>query len=226
MDLMMAWNMIHLMSNSEWLASKFYNHGIKDWYTKNALCIYWARGNDEVELYDEESSYPNDENLIDENKVAEIFRIKTNLFDFKTPSCIAFKEFNYLLQIDPGILTKDIQGFKTYDEYIDDWIYEWNKDVPWDDYENATHYPEQRCKDTTYDAPVCRIKRHMMIKYSFRDDEKYVAIKEDEYDDFTSTSEEACRAYQEIFRMMDEGWMVTRDERRKLKKKSNLETSL
>ncbi|GJR35330.1 hypothetical protein Tco_1211014 [Tanacetum coccineum] len=26
----------------------------------------------------------------------------------------AFKEFNYLLQIDPDILTKDIDGFKTY----------------------------------------------------------------------------------------------------------------
>nr|GEX10185.1 hypothetical protein [Tanacetum cinerariifolium] len=86
---------------------------------------------DEVELSDEESSYPNDENLIDENEVAEIFRIEINVFDFKTPSCVAFKEFKYLLQIDPGILTKYIQGFKTYDEYMDDWIYEWNKDVPW-----------------------------------------------------------------------------------------------
>ncbi|GJY21250.1 hypothetical protein Tco_0393816 [Tanacetum coccineum] len=24
-------------------------------------------------------------------------------------------------------------GFKTYDDYKDDWIYEWNKDVPWVD---------------------------------------------------------------------------------------------
>ncbi|GJX59487.1 retrovirus-related pol polyprotein from transposon TNT 1-94 [Tanacetum coccineum] len=37
------------------------------------------------------------------------------------------------------------------------------------------------------------------------DDKEYVAIKEDEYDDLTSTSEEAIHAYQEIFRMMDEG---------------------
>ncbi|GJT76941.1 hypothetical protein Tco_1043666 [Tanacetum coccineum] len=28
-------------------------------------------------------------------------------------------------------LTKDIEGFKTYEDYKDDWIYEWNKDVPW-----------------------------------------------------------------------------------------------
>ncbi|GJY76984.1 hypothetical protein Tco_0482100 [Tanacetum coccineum] len=45
----------------------------------------------------------------------------------------AFKEFNYLVQIDPDLLTKAIKGFKTYDDYMDDWIYEWNKDVPWVD---------------------------------------------------------------------------------------------
>ncbi|GJR49781.1 hypothetical protein Tco_1400302 [Tanacetum coccineum] len=45
-----------------------------------------------------------------------------------------------------------------------------------------------------------------MIKYPFNDEEEYV-VKEDEYNDLTITSEEACRAYQEIFRMMDEGWM-------------------
>ncbi|GJY94411.1 hypothetical protein Tco_0510772 [Tanacetum coccineum] len=45
-----------------------------------------------------------------------------------------------------------------------------------------------------------------------KDDEEYVVVKEDEYDDLTSTSKDACRAYQEIFRMIDEGWMETRDE--------------
>ncbi|GKC57519.1 hypothetical protein Tco_1085117 [Tanacetum coccineum] len=99
--------------------------------TKNALWIYWARGDDEVELSDKESSDPDDENLIDEDEVAEIFRIETNVFDFETPTCRAFKEFNYLLQIDPDVLTKDIDGFKTYEEYKDDWIYEWNEDIPW-----------------------------------------------------------------------------------------------
>ncbi|GJU46530.1 hypothetical protein Tco_1203796 [Tanacetum coccineum] len=95
------------------------------------LFTYEARGDDEVELSDKESSDLNNEDLIDENEVAKIFRIETNVFDFKTPMCIAFKEFNYLLQIDPDVLTKDIDGFKTYEEYKDDWIYEWNKDVPW-----------------------------------------------------------------------------------------------
>nr|GFB28163.1 hypothetical protein [Tanacetum cinerariifolium] len=78
-----------------------------------------------------ESSYPNDENLINENEVAKIFRIETNIFDFETLTCKAFKEFNYLLKIDPDVLNNDIVGFKTYEDYKEDWIYEWNKDVPW-----------------------------------------------------------------------------------------------
>ncbi|GKA29681.1 hypothetical protein Tco_0715926 [Tanacetum coccineum] len=52
---------------------------------------------------------------------------------------------------------------------------------------------------------VCNIRRFEMIKYSFADDEEYVAIKENEYDDLTNTSMEAIHAYKEIFRMMDEG---------------------
>ncbi|GKD16839.1 hypothetical protein Tco_1205997 [Tanacetum coccineum] len=71
------------------------------------------RGDDEVELTDEEFYNNKDE-------VAEVFRIDTNIFDFETPMCKAFKEYNYLLQIDPDLLTKDIEGFKTYEEYKDD----------------------------------------------------------------------------------------------------------
>ncbi|GJV76230.1 hypothetical protein Tco_1507814 [Tanacetum coccineum] len=263
-----------------------------DHYTMKALWIYWIRGDDEVELTDDESSD-------DMNEVAEVFRIDTNLFDFETPMCKAFNEFNYLLQIDPDLLTKDIMGFKTYEDYKDDWIYEWNKDVPWVDekpwtdagvwtkptpvkhtckpfnyktrcsewptcnYEWYEALEDSKLKDealrnkaimegsikedddescyeqkrqwntyTNYDdayeinhehnkseelceiqeQPVCNIRRYMMIKYSFNDDEEYVAVKEDEYDDFTVTRKEACRAYQEIIQIMDEGWMVTRVE--------------
>ncbi|GJS04567.1 hypothetical protein Tco_0321075 [Tanacetum coccineum] len=111
---------------TEWLASKIYNHITMDQYTKNALWIYWARGDDEVQLTNEESS-----DFDNKNEVAAIFRIDNNVFDFETPMCRAFKEFNYLLQIDPHVLTKDIDGFMTYEEYKDDWIYEWNKDIPW-----------------------------------------------------------------------------------------------
>ncbi|GJS81896.1 hypothetical protein Tco_0748437 [Tanacetum coccineum] len=55
--------------------------------------------------------------------------------------------------------------------------------------------------------PDSKIRRFEMIKYSFGKDEEYVAIKEHEYDDLTSTNEDACRTYQEIFHRMDKGWM-------------------
>ncbi|GKD20885.1 hypothetical protein Tco_1222588, partial [Tanacetum coccineum] len=268
---------------------------------------------DEVVLTGEESSDPDDENLIEENEVAEIFRIKTNVFDFETPTCRAFKEFNYLLQVDPDVLTKDIDGFKICKEYKDDWIYKWNKDIlwvnekpwtdngaweepthvehycepflfksghsewptcsrkddgycnggnlpgayivgntlryqdlewyealkdgklkdealknkaivegiidedeeshnealrRWDDYKNTTHNYEMNdytetdkerrelFNDTTHERSVCEIRRFEIIKYSFGEDEKYVAVKEHEYDDVTSTNEDACRTYQ------------------------------
>ncbi|GJT18164.1 hypothetical protein Tco_0876870 [Tanacetum coccineum] len=71
--------------------------------------------------------------LITKDEIAEVLRIDTNIFGYETPICSAFNEFNYLLKVDPDLLTKDIMGFKTYEDYKDDWIYEWNKDVPWVD---------------------------------------------------------------------------------------------
>ncbi|GJQ91563.1 hypothetical protein Tco_0002702, partial [Tanacetum coccineum] len=276
---------------TEWLGSRFFNYKTMDHYTMKALWIYWIRGNDKVELTDEESSD-------NEDDVAEVFKIDTNIFDYETPLCLAFNEFNYLLKVDPDLRTKDIMGFKTYEDCKDDWIYEWNENVPltgcseWPTYSwredcycygvnlpgayvigNSLHYQdlewykaledcelkeealrnkanmeglieeddddesryEQRRRWNVYtnyddayeinhdvakreelceihEFQVCNIKRFEMIKYSFGQDEEYVAIKEDEYDDLARTSEDACRAYQEIFRMMDEGWMVTRAE--------------
>ncbi|GKA87501.1 hypothetical protein Tco_0809265 [Tanacetum coccineum] len=35
---------------TEWLALKFYNHLEMDWYTKNALWVYWMRGDNEEEV--------------------------------------------------------------------------------------------------------------------------------------------------------------------------------
>ncbi|GKD19665.1 hypothetical protein Tco_1208823 [Tanacetum coccineum] len=80
------------------------------------------------------------------------------------------------------------------------------------EYENK-HEDEERCElFDDYELPVCTIRRFKMIKYLFRQDEEYVGIKEDEYEDLINTSKEAIHAYQEIFRMMYEGWMVTRAE--------------
>ncbi|GJX67446.1 hypothetical protein Tco_0303173 [Tanacetum coccineum] len=89
----------------------------------------------------------------------------------------------------------------------------WNIYTNYDDAYEINHEDnesEELCE--VHELPVCNIRRYMMIKYSFNNDEEYVAVKEDEYDDLTITRKEACRAYQEIFRIMDEGWMVTRAE--------------
>ncbi|GJS92717.1 hypothetical protein Tco_0799685 [Tanacetum coccineum] len=86
-------------------------------------------------------------------------------------------------------------------------------------YNNVQNKEEQEDKERCelYDnprqeLPICEIKRFEMIKYSFGQKEEYVAIKEYEYDDLTRTNKDACHAYQEIFRNMDKGWLVTKME--------------
>ncbi|GKD81683.1 hypothetical protein Tco_1348522, partial [Tanacetum coccineum] len=95
---------------------------------------------------------------------------------------------------------------KDYDPHLDNnYIFEKN-------YKANDADDTQDTKKERHDPSICSIRRFEMIKYSFRDDKEYVAIKENEYDDLTYTSKEAIHAYQEIFRMMDKGWMVTRTE--------------
>nr|GEY58788.1 hypothetical protein [Tanacetum cinerariifolium] len=53
----------------------------------------------------------------DEHEIAKIFRIKTNLFDYETPLCKAFNEFNYLFKVDTELFTHDIERTKTYEDY-------------------------------------------------------------------------------------------------------------
>ncbi|GJS24922.1 hypothetical protein Tco_0453554 [Tanacetum coccineum] len=108
------------------------NYKTMDIFTKEALWDYWKLGSDKIEPTNDETSDLAETNLDHEQDIGEIFRIETNLFDYEIPLCEKSKEFNYLLKIDSGVLTKDIEGFKTYKEYKDDWNYEWNKDVPWD----------------------------------------------------------------------------------------------
>nr|GEZ54862.1 hypothetical protein [Tanacetum cinerariifolium] len=88
-------------------------------------------GSDETEPTVKGFSNLEETNNDDEQEIDEIFRIETYLFNYETLLCEKFKEFNYLLKIDLDVLTKYIEGSKTYEEYKDDWIYEWNKDVPW-----------------------------------------------------------------------------------------------
>ncbi|GKB95138.1 hypothetical protein Tco_0981275 [Tanacetum coccineum] len=152
-------------------------------------------GDDEVELTDEDSSD-------DEDEIAEVFRIDTNIFDYETPICSAFNKFNYLLKdyewyrdLDDCELKEEALRNKAIMVSYQQWMITYNGN-------------KELCE--IHEPPVCNIRKFMMIKYSFNDDEEYVAVKEDEYDDLIMTRRDARQAYQEIFQIMDERWMVTR----------------
>ncbi|GJT06796.1 hypothetical protein Tco_0841258 [Tanacetum coccineum] len=84
----------------------------------------------------------------------------------------------------------------------------WNIYTNYDDAYEINHDDNEReelCE--VHEPPVCNVRRYMMIKYSFNNDEEYVAIKENKYDDLTINKGRGMRAYQEIFRIIDEGWM-------------------
>ncbi|GJY99039.1 hypothetical protein Tco_0516469 [Tanacetum coccineum] len=60
------------------------------------------------------------------------------------------------------------------------------------------------------DPSIYQVKRFEVIKYSFDADDEYVAIKEHEYFDHSRANIDACQDYQELFRIMNEGWLVTK----------------
>ncbi|GKA61767.1 hypothetical protein Tco_0761286 [Tanacetum coccineum] len=66
---------------------------------------YKRKGDDQEVLTDEAFS-DLEENK--EHEIAEIFRIKTDIFNFETPLCTTFNEFNYMLKIDTDLFTHDI----------------------------------------------------------------------------------------------------------------------
>ncbi|GJX72158.1 hypothetical protein Tco_0309329 [Tanacetum coccineum] len=173
-----------------WLATKFVNYKTMDIFTKGALWDFWKMGSDEIDVSNDEYSDLEEYWSDKEEKTNENFKIETNVFDYETPLCLAF--------------VKSQINISSYLIYYHDYMK--------GNMKKETHEEGHLCGIKTREVSVCEIKRYKMIKYSFKDEEEYVAVKEDEYDDLTITSEEACRAYHEIFRMMDEGWMVTRTE--------------
>ncbi|GKF89878.1 hypothetical protein Tco_0263841, partial [Tanacetum coccineum] len=101
----------------------------------NTPVIKWDPANlrfescDEIEVFDNESS-DLEECWSDKEETVKFFKIETDVFNYETPLCLAFNEFKYLLKVDPDLLTKAIMGFKTCEDYKDEWIFEWNKNVP------------------------------------------------------------------------------------------------
>ncbi|GJU37037.1 hypothetical protein Tco_1185391 [Tanacetum coccineum] len=95
-----------------WLASKFENYMTMDRDTMYALWKYWKMESNKEVTNSNEHCCDKGEDSEEEKKIAEIFRIETDIFDYESPICKAFDEFNYLFQIDPDVLTKDIPGLK------------------------------------------------------------------------------------------------------------------
>ncbi|GJS88820.1 hypothetical protein Tco_0771456 [Tanacetum coccineum] len=56
----------------------------------------------------------------------------------------------------------------------------------------------------------CKIRRFEMTKYTFEANEEYMAIKELEHINHSETNMNASYAYGELFRKIDDGWLVTR----------------
>nr|GEU57822.1 hypothetical protein [Tanacetum cinerariifolium] len=52
----------------------------------------------------------------DPDNIPDIFKIEGNLFDYETPLCKAFNDFNYPLKIDKDFFTFNILGIRSYKE--------------------------------------------------------------------------------------------------------------
>ncbi|GJS64123.1 hypothetical protein Tco_0678687 [Tanacetum coccineum] len=87
----------------------------------------------------------------DPDDIDEIFMIDGNLFNYETPLCKAFNDFNYLLKIDTDLFAFDIQGIKTYEEY------ELNN--------NMTGDLEEPCSDNGVPYQLCD---HICEPYRFK----------------------------------------------------------
>ncbi|GKD18311.1 hypothetical protein Tco_1207469, partial [Tanacetum coccineum] len=155
---------------TKWLALKFYNHKTMDQYTKNALWIYWTRGDDEVELTYEESSDSDD----DDDEVAKIFRIDTNKDDgycnggnllgaYIVGNTLRYQNLEWHEALEDGKLKDEALKNKAIMEGMIDEDDEshnegWRR---WDSYENTIHDHEERDnKEKHEDLRIILTKKH------------------------------------------------------------------
>ncbi|GJZ89686.1 hypothetical protein Tco_0661468 [Tanacetum coccineum] len=101
----------------EWLVLKFANHMMMDPFTKKVLWDFWKNSDNQEKVIDNGFSNLEEANNNKEQEIGEIFRIETNLFDYETPLCAEFNEFNYLLKVDPELFTYDIERTINYEDY-------------------------------------------------------------------------------------------------------------
>ncbi|GJY30640.1 hypothetical protein Tco_0414135 [Tanacetum coccineum] len=105
-----------------------------------------------------------------------------------------------------------IEGFIKDDD--DELRYEemrrWNIYTNYDDAYEINHEDyESKELCEVHELPVCSIRKYMMIKYSFNNDEEYVAVKKDEYEGSYNTMKRRTGPVvtKKIFRIMTkDGW--------------------
>ncbi|GJY38782.1 hypothetical protein Tco_0425146 [Tanacetum coccineum] len=234
----------------------------------------------------------------DPNDIADIFKIKGNLFDFETPLCKEIKTYEEyelnnnmigdfeepwsdngvpyqpcdhicehivlrmeslnslrVVQIFMGSVTgKNYPGcsFENFHELDYDvlvkleecwWKVNAHENAPFARWENHGQVPyvnvktekdyepyldinrifgrnygsnnadnTQENKKEHNDPSICNIRRFEIIKYSFDADDEYVAIKEHEHFDHSKTNVDACQAYRELFNIVNEGWLMTKEK--------------
>ncbi|GJV93511.1 hypothetical protein Tco_1541324 [Tanacetum coccineum] len=86
-----------------------------------------------------------------------------------------------------------------------------------DTQENQGH--DEHKDNPTPEPSICKIRRFKMMKYSFNDDEEYIAIKEFEY---LNHSKDSLDAYRELLRLINKGWVVATPNEKIQKEKVKL----
>ncbi|GKB77738.1 hypothetical protein Tco_0944633 [Tanacetum coccineum] len=99
---------------------------------------FYQLSNHNEELKAEEDDHPDD--------ISNIIKIEGNLFDFETPLCKAFNDFNYLLKIDTDLFTFDIHRIRTYKEYELNNHVARDLEEPWSDNEVPYQLCDQICE--------------------------------------------------------------------------------
>ncbi|GJY52511.1 hypothetical protein Tco_0443358 [Tanacetum coccineum] len=133
---------------------------------------------DQEGVIDEGFSDIKEANNDDEQEIAKIFGFETNLFNYETPLCKEFKEFNYLLKVDPELFTHDIQRTENYEDYENKLNKEvdepWSEDgVPYEMYQDSAHMVAASkvpmLKPGEYEIWRMRIEQYIqMINYALR----------------------------------------------------------
>ncbi|GJV18147.1 hypothetical protein Tco_1363470 [Tanacetum coccineum] len=142
------------VTEEQWLDLKYGNHitmdeNVKKWVISTWLIrSYKLQFEEYLEIKKQRDTYARDVNM--EYDPSNLVFAKWLASKFYNHLDMGWYTKNALwIYWARDVHTKDIDGFKTHEEYKDDWIYEWNEDVPWmhekpwkeDGYCNGGNFP-------------------------------------------------------------------------------------